>query len=293
MSNDEMKFVHPLKWRETCDLFSLNYRAFRPTEILGYPHAGNDVFHVKGIYKEKEVTAYIKVARQKGAAIQNEAAILEQLNLPYVPEIIDFDFDTVSFLVTLEMPGKRLSVILGDNTDMASLAYMGEYGETLGRIHSIKAILAYPVADRKFFHAPSREELGTLGLTSLAEFFEKKPENTVTVFCHGDFHYANILWENGQVSCILDFELAGYGNRDFDIAWAMALRPGQKFFKTEAEQQLFLNGYAKYGQYDIHAVKYYMAQIYVHFLKFSGDDKVYCEYVRSWLHKNCGFGCAF
>ena len=43
---------------------------------MGYPHAGNDVFHVKGVYNNEEITAYIKVARQKGAAIENEVAIL-------------------------------------------------------------------------------------------------------------------------------------------------------------------------------------------------------------------------
>ena len=57
------------KWRETIDPFSLPYKSFKPVEILGYPHAGNDVFHAKGMFEGKEVRAYIKAARQKGAAI--------------------------------------------------------------------------------------------------------------------------------------------------------------------------------------------------------------------------------
>ena len=73
---------HPDKWRETIDPFSLAYKSFHPIEILGYPHAGNDVFHARGIYKGKEVRAYIKAARQKGAAIENEVAILSQLHSP-------------------------------------------------------------------------------------------------------------------------------------------------------------------------------------------------------------------
>lgn len=40
-------------------------------ELIGYPHAGNDVFHVKGIYQQEEIEAYIKVARQLGADIEN------------------------------------------------------------------------------------------------------------------------------------------------------------------------------------------------------------------------------
>lgn len=36
----------PGKWKETIDPFSLN---FNLKEVLGYPHAGNNVFHVSGI----------------------------------------------------------------------------------------------------------------------------------------------------------------------------------------------------------------------------------------------------
>ena len=76
-------FQHPKKWRDTCDLFALNFHAFHPIEIIGYPHAGNDVFHVKGTYEGKEITAYVKAARQEGAGIENEVVILKQLDLPY------------------------------------------------------------------------------------------------------------------------------------------------------------------------------------------------------------------
>ena len=54
--------MHPAKWRETIDPFELEYHHFRLTEILGYPHAGNDVFHAKGIYQQQETEGYIKVA---------------------------------------------------------------------------------------------------------------------------------------------------------------------------------------------------------------------------------------
>jgi len=279
--------VQPQKWRETCDPFALNYHSFELKEILGYPHAGNDVFYARGIYGGKEVNAYIKAARQKGAAIENDVRISKQLRWEAVPRVIDCDFGETPFSVTLERPGKRLSVIVGDNADMASLEYMGEYGRSLGRIHSLTDIDASPVADRRFFHAPSSAELEKLGLLPLAKFFENAPESAVTVFCHGDFHYANVLWNEGHISGILDFELAGFGNRDFDIAWATALRPGQKFFKTAGELERFLAGYSELGDYDPAAIKYYTAQIYVHFLQFSGDDAEYCGYVRAWLKANC------
>ena len=86
-----------------------------------------------------------------------------------------------------------------------------------------------------------------------------------------------------NISGILDFELAGYGNREFDIAWALFRRPGQKFLLTERELQEFIKGYRQFGVCDLETVKTYMAQCYVHFLTFCGNDAEYSEYVRRWL----------
>ena len=108
--------------------------------------------------------------------------------------------------------------------------------------------------------------LKKLNLQFLSDYFDRKPLHGETVFCHGDFHYANVLWKDQHISAILDFELAGYGNRDFDIAWALFLRPGQRFLKTDKEQALFIKGYQKHGDCNVDAVKYYMAQCYVYFL---------------------------
>jgi len=282
----ENRFRHPEKWRDTIDPFALNYHSFRLLEILGYPHAGNDVFHVRGVYQNEEITAYIKVARQKGAAIENETAIMQKLSHPVIPRILDADFGEHPFSVTSEMPGLRLSVIAGANEDMVSLEYMEEYGSALGKIHSLK-IAADPVKDRRYFHIPEDAILEKLNLSYLKSFFANAPKEIATVFCHGDFHYANLLWNNHHISGILDFELSGYGNRDFDIAWSLIRRPGQRFLKTKDEQDLFLAGYAKHGQYNLSDIHYYMAQIYVYFMNAFDEDQEYCDYIRAWLLENC------
>lgn len=275
---------HPQKWRDTCDPFALPYRQFQAVEILGYPHAGNDVFHARGMYRGEVVTAYIKAARQPGAAIENEVAILSQLDLPRAPKVIDHGAGERPFSVTLELPGERLSAIVGENRNMESMTYLAEYGGALAKLHQTR-ILTGDIAVRRFHRPPDREMLERSGLLYLEDWFAKAPAGGVRCFCHGDFHYANVLWQDGKISGILDFELAGYGNRDFDIAWAMLLRPGQKFLKTAEERQAFLDGYAKHGEYDPNAVQYYMAQCYVHFLQFSSAEREYCAYIREWL---CG-----
>ena len=198
--------------------------------------------------------------------------------------MIDHGSGSVPFSVTLELPGERLSQIVGENEDLVSLDYMEEYGAALAKLHRTE-ISAGGVADRKFFHAPSGALLASLGLEELAPFFAKAPEKVPPCFCHGDFHYANVLWDRHHISGILDLELSGYGDRDFDVAWALFRRPGQTFLKTETEQAAFLKGYSQFGEYDRSAVRFYMAQCYVYFLQFSADDAEYCSFVRSWLKK--------
>lgn len=275
--------MHPEKWRETCDPFALPYTNFRPVEILGYPHAGNDVFHARGMYGGREVTAYIKVARQPGAAIENEVAILRQLQGPQVPPVLDFDFSGTPFSVTKELPGRRLSVILAEDSSQHPQAYMEEYGAALAALHRLQPA-AKPVADRRFFHRPEEELLKKADVLFLRDFLLREPPVGAACFCHGDFHYANILWERGHISGLLDFELAGYGCREFDIAWALIRRPGQKFMNAPEELRLFLQGYGS-GSYNEEAVVFYMAQIYAYFLQFGGEDTEYCGYVRNWLKK--------
>jgi len=281
------RFVHPERWRETCDPFKLKFNSFKLIEVLGYPHAGNDVFHVRGEISGETVRAYVKVERQRGAAIGNEIAAIKQISCLPVPEVLDYSLEAPVFAVTRECAGNRLSVILGENEGMESKNYMHAYGEALGLIHSLTNIKADGVADRKFFHTPTAEMLDGVGLSYLADYFKNKPSGGKRVFCHGDFHYANVLWENGRISGVLDLELSGYGNRDFDIAWAIFLRPGQKFLRTEEERQLFFEGYRKHGQIDLTAVNYYTAQIYAYFLEFNKDNAEYNAFVRNWLKENC------
>lgn len=279
----------PNKWRETVDPFSLDYTNFKLTEILGFPHAGNDVFFAKGIYNEKSVEVFIKVNRQKGADVKNEVLTLNKLqNKPFshlLPKIIDYD-ENLTFRVSLALYGERLSNILNENSGLVSLDYMQKYGKMLATLHQVKGDFE-PVKDRRFFHIPNCEVLKKEGFEKLYDYLvANQPKTQNLCFCHGDFHYANVLWQNGEISAILDFELAGIGIKEFDIAWALILRPGQKFLTTQAEFDAFLNGYAQIGNYEINKVLYYMAQIYCYFYFFNENNKTYTNYIKNWLDKN-------
>ncbi len=77
---------------------------------------------------------------------------------------------------------------------------------------------------------------------------------------------------------MLDFELAGLGDRDFDIAWALILRPGQQFLKTQADRELFLTGYRSVASCDLTRIRYFMVMNYARFLRAGDED--YAAFVR-------------
>ena len=162
--------MQPAKWRETCDPFALNFTRFRLTEVLGYPHAGNDVFHVRGLLDGREATAYLKVARQPGADIEREIALLAQLCEPIYPKVLDHGASPAPWSLTEELPGQRLSVLLGENESLASLSYLEKYGATLALLHSLHP--EAPVqADRSFYHRPTQDVLQKLGLSATGRCF--------------------------------------------------------------------------------------------------------------------------
>ena len=103
--------MFPNKWRETIDPFTLNFKNFILKEILGYPHAGNDVFYAKGIYNNKEIYAFIKVNRQTGADVRNEIEVLNKIHIEKTPQIIDYDAE-MTYRVSIALKGERLSTIV-------------------------------------------------------------------------------------------------------------------------------------------------------------------------------------
>ena len=100
-------------------------------------------------------------------------------------------------------------------------------------------------------------------------------------------HYGNVLWRNKKICAILDYELAGISNKEFDIAWCIINRPGQKFMNSKIEVEAFLKGYGKINSFNYEFIIYYMALIYLHFYKLGYKDADYRCYVYNWLKENC------
>ena len=277
----------PEKWKETIDPFSLNFKKFKLKEVLGYPHARNDVFYCEGEYNGQLIKCFVKYASKPDSNIKNEIKTLKLLDFDFLPQIIDCD-ECGQVLVTKEIEGERLSYIL-ETTNKNSRDFMFEYGATLAKIHSVKQ--DFPkVQHRKFFDIPSLENLSENNIEFVYDYLIKnKPDIVNECFCHGDFHYANILWQNEKIVAVLDWELSGVGNREFDIAWAIINRSSQKFLKTQEEVDEFIEGYQSLQKCVKTLVDYYMILIYSHFISVDKKNLEYKKFVKQVLKEKLEF----
>jgi aminoglycoside phosphotransferase (APT) family kinase protein len=100
-------------------------------------------------------------------------------------------------------------------------------------------------------------------------------------FVHGDYHYANLLQENGQLSGVLDFEWAMSG----DPAWDFRI-DDQLELALLGSKAAFYAGYTARRALDGHhaeRVAFYKLGLYLDYLTF--EDESEHDETRSWLLK--------
>lgn len=272
---------HPEKWRDSIDPLSLEITNFKIKEILGYPHAGNDVFHIEGLYKDTLCQAFMKVERHPDANFKNEVEIMNSIDYNLKPKLLAYSYDEPVFVITEEIIGERLSTILNEDQTLTSIEFLEKYGQALAKLHSLD-VKCDDVKYRWHFEMNKDEYYQENDLMFLKEFLEiNKPTKVNKCFVHGDFHYANVLWNNGEVSGVLDYELSGIGVREFDMAWSVLLRPSQKFLKTISEVELFIQGYGIISDFDKVDFWYYYLLIAGNFYSFG--DAEYKEVSRQLM----------
>ena len=279
------------KWRElNVDPFSLDLGAKLVLEqVLGYPPAGNDVLLCRGRYKDQPLEFYLKLPRHKDANFANEAAALIHLAKTPIPapQVLAYGQHAeteTEFLAITAMPGQRMSGKLVEdywgparkNID----PYLVKIAESLAQIHALDLDWP-PVTPRTQFVIPSVVDTDNPSGDWLHEQIfwleENKPEPTAPCFVHGDHHYANLLWEGDQISAVLDWELCGMGWREFDIAWSLLPRQGQRFLNTVEQHKVFLDAYQAHQPFDRFAVVWCVGLIATHFLslRYFWDDQEY------------------
>lgn len=280
------------KWRESLiDINSLKLKNIEIDKIISYPPAGNDVFECIGKYNDKDINFIIKSERGTFADFSNEINVLNTINKYLkVPKVLDSGkYNDHTYIVLSKIEGEKLSYLFRENKGIDKNKYLYVYGQSLAKIHKLdikwKKAKMRPIND--YPKIENYKDLDTWDISVIKYLEKNKPKNIeYNTFIHGDFHYGNILWENYEITGMLDFEYAGLGFKEQDIAWALILRPGQEFMDNDSDREMFLKGYKSILDYNDDYLKWCFINGTMHFylMNKNKNDALYIEKLRNIIN---------
>lgn len=278
------------KWRELIvNPFDIPFKNIKLFEIVNYFPAGNDVMEGICDYQGRKHKVIIKIERSKVSDFTVEFNTITKLNTNNyynkTAQVIEYGvYQNHKYLVLTKVRGKRLSEIL--LTPDMKRDYLRKYGMELGKIHQIPKNEFNISLKRPINDIPSGDIYHDFD-PFIRKYLDYLKENKIEIvnncFIHGDFHYANILWLNQEVSGVLDFEYSGNGFKEQDIAWALILRPNGRFLDSYEDIMSFLDGYSQYETYDSFALKWCLINGYCHFYLMNKDNLEYKNKVKEIL----------
>ena len=281
------------QWRDLIiDPFTIPLQNLTLKKIISYPPAGNDIVEGIILLENKEKSAFIKIERSRMANFMAEAQhieLLQQMNYGnLVPKIYEQgEINGKKYLVLEKKEGERLSDILEkQNTKEIRKSYLLKYGQALAKWHQIPCDDFEVSKKRVINEIPSSSVYKNIDpfaqkvIDDLLDHPIQKEDNT---FIHGDFHYANILWEKNDVSAILDLEYSGKGLKEQDIAWACILRPTQHFMDQIEDVKWFIEGYLSTETLDKEKLKWCLLNGYCHFYLMNLTNKSYLSKLKKLI----------
>ncbi len=260
------------KFRELkVNVFDIPFENFHVKEILNYMPAGNDVLEV---LTEDNKNYFVKIERSKVADFEAEYKninALKELGYSHVPNVIEFiNSADYKCLVLDKISGDRLSNIITSDTKEN---YLLDLGKELANIHLVNPN-SFNIAKQRVINDIPTEDTYSFD-NSVKKYVDYLKDNNykkeMNTFIHGDFHYANVLWEDKTINGVLDWEYSGKGHKEQDIAWALVVRPGQKFLNSIDDFKVFLKGYKEKQNYDSLKLKWCLVNAYLHFYLINND----------------------
>lgn len=240
----------------------------------------NDVFFCVGQFDGRPISAYIKVSKHPRLSLSNEHKVLSALadaGLP-VPVVLWYGGRRNDVLIVEALAGRMIWDYIdprrGPYDRDKAIAHLHSYGECLARIHGLA--MPWPPQKRSRLHGLiGEEDLADERFKGLVSWVRANdavsPER---VFVHGDFNTASVLFDNDSVSGVVDWEFAGAGWREYDLAWA--LRARTSFLNTRPERDAILNGYFAHASYNEAALRFCEVLNYLHFAYWSRKDEPVC-----------------
>lgn len=234
----------------------------------------NSVYRWAGVFGGARTAGYLKVADRQARSLANEAAVLRRLagaGIP-VPAVLAAGDAQKQFLALSALPGVMLWDIIDPRRSPARreivLAHVEAYGALLARIHALP--IAWKPQPRADIEDLSLQECADPRFAALVAWLDRaRPAERAIVFAHGDFNPANVLFLDGAVSGVVDWEFAGLGWREFELAWA--LRARTHFLNTDAEREALLGGYRTMCSYDEAHLRWCEVLTYLHFAAWQAD----------------------
>jgi aminoglycoside phosphotransferase (APT) family kinase protein len=248
------------------------------------PDAGtNSVYFCRGRFMQSDLECYLKVADRATQSIENERAILEHIHASAIPipRVIAFGGAPKPYLLLSRLPGS----MLWDLIDPRRSAYRKDevlrnlqlYGATLARIHALdvdwsdqrRSNLEEPIAPEEGQDTRFRYLVDWLSVN--------RPTRIRRSFVHGDYNTGNVLIDGSQLGGVLDWEFAGLGWKEYEIAWALRARVA--FLNSRAERDAILSGYLSCGHFEAEQLRWCEVLNYLHFARWTREtDPGYSEF---------------
>jgi len=247
-------------------------------------HAGtNSVYFCRGRFMQSDLECYLKLADRATQSIENERAILEHVcasGIP-IPRVIAFGGAPKPYLLLSRLPGMMLWDLIDPRRSAyrkdAVLRYLQLYGATLARIHALDVVWSDQRRSNLEGLIASEEVQGARSRYLVDWLSTNRPTHIERSFVHGDYNTANVLIDGSQVSGVLDWEFAGLGWKEYEIAWA--LRARVDFLNSRAERDAILSGYDSCGHFEAKQLLWCEVLNYLHFANWTRDaNPAYSEF---------------
>lgn len=239
----------------------------------------NEVYSCDVTERGAEVRSYLKINKHANLSLRNERAVLEQLAggpLP-VPRVMAFVESPREALLTQALPGRMIwDFIDPRRTPYAPDAVpqlLEEYGACLARIHALP--ITWQPQVRQFLYRLEPKDLAegpefreVLDWVEAHSLYQSR--DFESVFVHGDLNIGSVLIEGGKVSGVVDWEFAGSGWREYDLAWILRARTA--FLNTPEEREAILRGYRRLANFDPEALQLAEVMNYLRFTKWTPTE---------------------
>ncbi len=251
--------------------------------------SSNQMYLCEATNEGEPLELFIKIYQKEEDVSRNEGpalAALSEFGIP-VPRVYGSSSRNPSYVAVGRIQGTSAPDLLrevdeGERINASNL-YARRIGESLAKIHGLDLEWsAAPEAgggvhqflsDESFRMKHSRKvwkkekRYGELFLF----LRENEPTDRFRVFTHGDHHFMNVLFNEWQISGVVDWESCGIGWREFDLGWTVVARAGFSFLRPLANRESCLSGYRKYCDYDEASLIWNEIRNYLHYAYWNGE----------------------